>query len=143
MSASAVSYPWETWKAPTLSSVPAGMVAGLIVTVGFRTCWPLSPWNTGENVTACEKPPGAGSLEQKLPVVTLAGMPYWARSLCSVLGSNSTFGSMVRVAVPFALRVVVKAPAPVAFVCPLHLVQCLLSESATWCTRASLPGRRG
>ena len=59
MSASAVSYPWVTWKAPTLSSVPAGMVAGLIVTVGLCTCCgPLSPWIAGENVTACEKPLG-------------------------------------------------------------------------------------
>src|ERR1700735_3657375 len=86
------------------------MAAGLIVTVGLRTCcWPPSPWNAGENVTTCEKPLGAGSLEQKLPVVTLAGMPEWARAPCSVLGVNSTCGLMVRVAVPLALRVMVKA----------------------------------
>jgi hypothetical protein len=109
MSASAVWYPLETWKTPTLSSVPAGKVAGLIVTAGFCACWPLFPWNAGENDTACEKPLGAASLEQKLPVVTLAGMPYWARSLCSALGSNSTFGLMVGVAVPLVLRVIVKA----------------------------------
>src|SRR5580658_5241883 len=63
----------------------------------------------GENVTTCGKPSGVGSVEQKLPVVTFAGMPYWARSFCSVMGSNSTCGLMVSVSVPLALRARVKA----------------------------------
>jgi hypothetical protein len=46
-----------------------------------------------------------GSVQQNLPVVTLAGMPYSARSFCSVRGSRSTPGSMVSVSVPLALRV--------------------------------------
>lgn len=44
-------------------------------------------------------------------MVTLAGMPYLARSFCSVLGSRSTSGLMVSVSVPLGLRVRVKAAA--------------------------------
>src|SRR5580692_9561725 len=57
----------------------------------------------------CETLAGAGSEEQKLPTVTLAGMPSWARSLCRVLGSNSTFELMDSVAVPLAFMTSVNA----------------------------------
>ena len=56
-----------------------------------------------DDETTCEKPAGWGSEEQKLPEVTLAGMPYCARSLCRAAGSSSSFGLMVSVAVPLAL----------------------------------------
>src|ERR1022692_3564087 len=86
------------------------MAAGLMVIVGSVTCCgsPL-PWNCGWNDTTCEKPVGAGSEEQKLPVVTIAGMLYCARSLCRMLGSSSTRGLMVSEAVPLALLTIVNA----------------------------------
>jgi hypothetical protein len=54
-------------------------------------------------VTTCEKPGGVGSEEQKLPAVTIAGMPYCRRSFCRVSGSRIDPGLMVSVAVPLAL----------------------------------------
>src|SRR5215467_15311008 len=59
--------------------------------------------------TACEKPAGVGSEEQKLPTVTLAGMPSLSRALCRVPGSNSSPGLSVSVAVPLALLTSVNA----------------------------------
>jgi len=94
----AVSGPAVTRKLPKLSSVPAGMAAGLIVMV--RGC--LCP------VTTCEKPGGVESEEQKLPVVTIAGMPYCRRSFCRVSGSRIDPGLMVSVAVPLACSTRVK-----------------------------------
>jgi hypothetical protein len=83
-------------KSPKLSSVPAGMAAGLICTTG-----PLSGWAAG-TVMTCAMPAGIGAVEQKLPDVTLAGMPSWARSRCRVAGSNSASLLRVSVAVPLA-----------------------------------------
>jgi hypothetical protein len=60
-------------------------------------------------VTTWSKPAGAGSEEQKLPVVTTAGIPSACRSLCRTLGSKSTFWLMVSVAVPLACSTRVKA----------------------------------
>lgn len=73
ISAAVVSRLFASWKVPKLSSVPAGIAAGLIVTV-----MPWPGW-TGMD-TACEKPGGVGSEEQKLPAVTRAGMPAFSRS---------------------------------------------------------------
>jgi hypothetical protein len=80
MSWIAASGPAETRKLPKLSSVPAGMAAGLIVMVRGCFC----------PVTTCEKPGGVGSEEQKLPVVTMAAMPYCRRSFCRVSESRPT-----------------------------------------------------
>jgi hypothetical protein len=105
MSAKEVCSAFASWKLPKLSSVPAGMAAGLIRTA--RT-GPGSPGLPGNDMT-CPNPAGAGSVAQKLPVVTMAGMPSCARSFCRVPGSSSTFGLMVRVAVPSALLTSVNA----------------------------------
>ncbi|HKR67951.1 MAG TPA: hypothetical protein VJT16_03840 [Streptosporangiaceae bacterium] len=53
--------------------------------------------------TTCEKPTGAGFEVQRLPLVTFAGMPYCARSLCRAAESSSSAGLMVSVAVPLEL----------------------------------------
>ena len=68
MSAIEVCWLLASWKWPKLSLVPAGIAAGLIVTL-TRCCL---GW-TGMDAT-CEKPDGAGLEEQKLPAVTMAGM---------------------------------------------------------------------
>src|ERR1700728_5482812 len=80
------------------------MADGLIVMVGFRT----GPYPCGQNDMTCDQS-GAGLEEQKLPVWTIAWMPYCARSFCRVPGSTSTSGLMVSVSVPLALRVRVEA----------------------------------
>ena len=99
MSWIAVSGPAATRKLPKLSSVPGEMAAGLIVMVRGGFC----------RVTTCEKPGGVGSEEQKLPVVTIAGMPYCRRSFCRVSGFRIDPGLMVSVAVPLACSTRVKA----------------------------------
>ena len=105
---SACCWPELSWKSPTLSSVPAGMADGSIVMVG---CTPdLGVTVDGQFCdTTCEKPAGAGSEEHRLPVVTFAGMPYCARSLCRAAGSSSSPGLIVSVAVPLELLASVKA----------------------------------
>src|SRR5215471_4258718 len=80
------------------------MADGSIVMVGCTPdCGVPVPEPAGCPGTTCEKPAGAGSEEQKLPEVTVAGMPYCARSLCRAAGSSSSFGLMVSVAVPSEL----------------------------------------
>jgi hypothetical protein len=66
-SESACRWSGPSWKTPKLSSVPAGMAAGLIVMVKGSARVPD---------TTCEKAASAGCEEQKLPEVTSAGMPY-------------------------------------------------------------------
>jgi hypothetical protein len=97
--------PFARWKLPKLSSVPAGIAAGLITTA--RT-GPGSAGLPGNDMTFVQ-PAGAGSEEQNLPTVTMARMPSRARSLCRVPGSSSTFRLMVSVAVPLALLTSVNA----------------------------------
>lgn len=80
MSVAEVCRLFPSWKVPKLSSAPAGIAAGMIVTV---VCGPGCCWGWIGMDTACEKPAGVGSEEQKLPTVTLAGMPSFARSSCS------------------------------------------------------------
>src|SRR6266567_2599043 len=107
---SACCSPELSWKSPTLSSVPAGMAAGSIVMVGCTPdCGVKVHGPGGYSDTTCEKPAGAGSEVQKLPVVTSAGMPYCARSLCRAAGSRSSPGLRVSVAVPLELLTSVNA----------------------------------
>ena len=86
--------PEQSWKSPKLSSAPAGMAAGLNVTAGRVPC--------AENDTTCKKPCGEGSEEQKLPEVTIAGMPYSRRSFCRTAVSSNFVGLMVSVAGPLS-----------------------------------------
>src|SRR5580704_17975047 len=80
------------------------MADGSIVIVGCTPdCGVEVPGPAGCIDTTCEKPAGWGSEEQKLPEVTFAGMSYCARSLCRAVGSSSSFGLMVSVAVPLGL----------------------------------------
>jgi hypothetical protein len=103
MSAKVVCWPSASWKLPKLSSAPAGIAAGLNVTVGSATGWRPPPRGLGWKDTTRKKPAGGGLDEQKRPTVTMAGMPSCLRSFWRVLGSSSTRGLMVSVAVPLAL----------------------------------------